>query len=171
MSGSNWIPASNIYPESSQYYNQLLDLAASSGIKMLRVWGGGYYESDEFYTAAAERGITIWQDFMFACATYSNSSDYLASVTAEVTTQLWKLTTHPAVVVLAGNNENEVILATNVFGTNSNKDFYYGQYRQLYIQNIRQNVLKANLTIPFVSSSPSNGILTGQYGATIYVLD
>ena len=72
MSGSNWIPASNIFPESSVYYTKLLDIAASSGIKMLRVWGGGFYETEQFYTLAAQRGITIWQDFMFACATYSN---------------------------------------------------------------------------------------------------
>ena len=47
--------------------------ASEAGINMLRVWGGGIYESDEFYDLAAIYGIAIWQDFMFACATYSGS--------------------------------------------------------------------------------------------------
>lgn len=50
---------------------------------MLRVWGGGFYENDEFYDLAAQYGITIWQDFMFACATYSNETTFLESVRLE----------------------------------------------------------------------------------------
>ena len=50
---------------------------------MLRVWGGGFYENDEFYDLAAQHGIAIWQDFMFACATYSNETTFLESVRLE----------------------------------------------------------------------------------------
>ena len=32
------------------------------------------------------------------------------------------------------------------------------QYRHLYIDTIREMVLRANLTVPFVASSPSNGV-------------
>ena len=50
---------------------------------MLRVWGGGFYEQDEFYNLAAKYGIAIWQDFMFACATYSNETTFLENVRSE----------------------------------------------------------------------------------------
>lgn len=37
---------------------------------MIRVWGGGHYENDEFYTEMDQAGILIWHDLMFACALY-----------------------------------------------------------------------------------------------------
>ncbi len=49
-------------------------------MNMLRVWGGGIYELDEFYELADELGIMIWQDFMFACALYPTDPNFLKSV-------------------------------------------------------------------------------------------
>ena len=48
-------------------------------------------KTDEFYHEAAKNGITIWQDFMFACSTYTNQTDFLDSVAQEVKSQLWRL--------------------------------------------------------------------------------
>ena len=50
-------------------------------------------KTDEFYHEAAKNGITIWQDFMFACSTYTNQTDFLDSVAQEVKSQLWRLVT------------------------------------------------------------------------------
>ena len=48
---------------------------------MLRVWGGGVNQTDDFYREAAKNGIAIWQDFMFACATYTDQPKFLELVT------------------------------------------------------------------------------------------
>ena len=64
-------------------------------MNMLRVWGGGVYESDLFYELADELGIAIWQDFMFACATYPADGPFLDSVRAEVEGQVRRLQHHP----------------------------------------------------------------------------
>jgi beta-mannosidase len=89
MSGSNWIPSSSEISTFSQYYEDNLYSAKLAGIKMLRVWGGGIYEQDLFYEIAAKYGILIWQDFMFACSTYPNNTEFLDSVSREVDTQEW----------------------------------------------------------------------------------
>ena len=80
MTGSNWIPVSAYLSEISPKYENLLKSASEAGINMLRVWGGGIYESEEFYDLAAIYGIAIWQDFMFACATYLGLFSRVTSV-------------------------------------------------------------------------------------------
>jgi beta-mannosidase len=47
---------------------------------MLRVWGGGVYESDYFYELADKYGLMIWQDFVFASAMYPANDDFLRLV-------------------------------------------------------------------------------------------
>ena len=37
---------------------------------MIRVWGGGQFEHDEFYEQFDRAGILIWHDLMYACALY-----------------------------------------------------------------------------------------------------
>lgn len=78
MKGSNEIPI-NILPELGQNkttIRQLLKDVRDTNMNMLRVWGGGVYESDYFYDLADEYGILIWQDFMFACALYPANEQF-----------------------------------------------------------------------------------------------
>lgn len=80
--GSNEIPL-DILPErgqNPQTITRILKSAQDVNMNMLRVWGGGVYESDFFYDKADELGILIWQDFMFACALYPVDSEFLRLV-------------------------------------------------------------------------------------------
>ena len=79
-------------------------------MNMLRVWGGGIYESDYFYSVADEMGILIWQDFMFACSMYPANDADLEKVTAEVRHQVRRLQHHPSIALWAANNENAAAL-------------------------------------------------------------
>ena len=61
MKGSNWIPASVTPRYDETYYLQLLHSAREAHMNMLRGWGGGIYEYDQFYSTADQLGILIWQ--------------------------------------------------------------------------------------------------------------
>lgn len=164
--GSNWIP-SHILPEKSaepDVINDLLSSAKAAHMNMLRVWGGGLYESDLFYRLADELGILIWQDFMFACSMYPTNPEFLESVTKEVTQQVRRLHHHPSVVIWAGNNENEAALRGNWYGTSSDFPLYKSDYIKLYVDTIRPVVLAEDTTRPYIVSSPTNGIQSESEG-------
>lgn len=166
VKGSNWIPADSFQERiTPAYLERLLTSTAEANMNMLRVWGGGVYESEEFYSLTDRLGIMIWQDFMFACALYPVDSDFLANVQAEVVHQVQRLKRHPSIVLWSANNENEGALAENWFGI-SPSDFekYREDYIQLYIDVIGNFVEYEDSTRPFVPSSPSNGLETLEEG-------
>ena len=67
--GGNWIPADSFPTRiTKEKYRFLIKSVRDSNMNMLRVWGGGIYEADDFYELCDEMGILVWQDFMFASA-------------------------------------------------------------------------------------------------------
>ncbi len=105
--GSNWIP-DDIYPArvDSKRYRTRLQQAADANMNMIRVWGGGLYESHDFYDICDEIGLMVWQDFTFACATYSEVVEVVEEVDAEARDNVSRLTRHASLVLFNGNNEN-----------------------------------------------------------------
>ncbi|XP_034250949.1 beta-mannosidase-like isoform X1 [Thrips palmi] len=158
--GSNWIPA-HVLPElggDPGVVGHLLHSAKEANMNMLRVWGGGVYESDLFYELADELGIMVWQDLMFACAMYPVGSAFLRSVDTEVRQQYRRLNRHPSVVVWAGNNENEAALRGDWYHTQGPLfEQYHRDYVKLYVDTARAAVRAEGLATPFAVSSPSNG--------------
>ena len=73
---------------------------------MLRVWGGGIYETDEFYDICDELGVLVWQDFLFACALYPEEQPIKNLVEQEVHYNVSRLSHHPSLVLWNGCNEN-----------------------------------------------------------------
>ena len=104
--GANWIPADNFIPRITRSkYEQLIKDAADANMNMLRVWGGGIYESDEFYELCDENGILVWQDFMFACAMYPGDKTFVNNVKEEAIDNVKRLRNHPCIALWCGNNE------------------------------------------------------------------
>ncbi|XP_072351307.1 beta-mannosidase isoform X2 [Scyliorhinus torazame] len=159
LKGSNWIPADAFLDRVTfDVLQNLLQSAVDANMNALRVWGGGVYEQDEFYNLCDELGIMIWQDFMFACALYPTDQSYLDSVKAEITHQIRRLKSHPSIIIWSGNNENEAALALNWFGIPpTSTTLYLNDYVQLYVNTIREIVLKEDRSRPYITSSPTNG--------------
>ncbi|MGE5680734.1 MAG: glycoside hydrolase family 2 protein, partial [Bacillota bacterium] len=108
--GANWIPSDSFLPRVKESeYRELLDLAQKANMNMVRVWGGGVYESDVFYEICDELGLMVWQDFMFACASYPEHEEFIKNVKHEAEENIERLQYHPSIAIWCGNNENEWI--------------------------------------------------------------
>ncbi|XP_068087653.1 beta-mannosidase [Hyperolius riggenbachi] len=159
LKGSNWIPADSFQDRVGfTKFRNLLQSAVDANMNTLRVWGGGVYESDDFYDLCDELGIMVWHDFMFACSLYPTDEWFLDTVKTEVTHQIRRLKSHPCIIVWSGNNENEAAFANDWFSIPSYmREVYVQDYLTLYIKTIRELVLVLDGTRPFIASSPTNG--------------
>lgn len=156
--GGNWIPSDSfptrITPEKYRY---MLRSVRDSNMNMLRVWGGGIYEADEFYELADEHGILIWQDFMFACSMYPANQEFLDSVRAEAIDNVKRLRNHPSIVIWAGNNEVET--AWRNWGWRQNlPTSVWDDYVKIF-HGVLQEVCDAyDPSRPYWPSSPRGGL-------------
>ncbi len=109
--GACWIPAHSLVGVLTRnHYRPLIEAGVRGGMNMLRVWGGGIYEHDDFYDLCDEQGLLVWQDFMFACSPYpENYPDLVDSIAAEAAYQVRRLRHHPSLALWCGNNENQFI--------------------------------------------------------------
>ena len=105
--GSNWIPADSFPTRiTRQTLDRLLGDAANAHHNMIRVWGGGFYESDDFYDLCDQYGILVWQDFIFSCSIYPfDDSDFVENVHQEVIDNVSRIRHRASLAIWCGNNE------------------------------------------------------------------
>lgn len=103
--GTNWVPADALYSNADNRMRKLLPYMDDLGFNMVRVWGGGIYEPDEFYEFCDEHGILVWQDFMMACGTYPQDEWFQKEFRIEVEQVVKRLRNHPCIALWCGDNE------------------------------------------------------------------
>jgi beta-mannosidase len=107
VKGMNWIPDDHFLTRiTAERVTRRLDQALAANVNLLRVWGGGIFESDDFYRACDERGLLVWQDFLLACAAYPEESPFWEEIEAEARENVVRLMPHPSLVLFNGGNEN-----------------------------------------------------------------
>ena len=112
--GANYIPEDNLLPRvTPERSRRLLEDAKAANMNVIRVWGGGYYPSDEFYDICDELGLLVWQDLLFACAYYNLTDDFDQNIRAEFVDNIRRLRHHASLALWCGNNENESIFAAS----------------------------------------------------------
>ena len=153
MKGANYIPQDNFIPRvSSAQTKNLIQQAKAANFNMLRVWGGGIYESDAFYNACDESGILVWQDFMFACGLVPGDAAFANNVKQEIADQLIRLRNHPCIALWCGNNE----VAEGWSNWGWQKQFNMNAADSIRIWSDYQKIF--HQIIPSVIDSLSNGI-------------
>ncbi len=107
--GADFIPPS-VFPASisEEDWRNQVEQMSKANFNMVRVWGGGFYPDEAFFRACDEKGIMVWQDFMFACAMYPGDEAFLKTVGTEFNYQIPRISAHPSVVLFNGNNEVDV---------------------------------------------------------------
>lgn len=160
MKGANNVPL-NIFPSAIRLsqYDSLISTALNSNFNMLRIWGGGIYEDEYFYRLCDEKGILVWQDFMFACAMYPFDSLFLMNVMQEADEQVSRLSNHPCVAIFCGNNENSE--GWHKWGwqdgfSKEEKNSLWNGYRRIF-NEILPHVVNSYSSLPYWESSPSYG--------------
>ena len=163
MKGANWIPAS-IFPGTliKEDYLKLLVKAKDANMNMLRIWGGGIYESDDFYDLCDSMGIYVWQDFMFAGGMYPADKYFLENVKSEVKYQIERLRHHPCIVLWCGNNEIDEAWHNWGWQTqfnlhNEDSIKIWKEYKTLFKDSLAAWVNEFDGSRPYVSTSPQNG--------------
>ena len=107
VKGANWIPDDALPVRVTRdRLRRRFEQARGANLNLIRVWGGGLYESDDFYELADELGLLVWQDFLFACAAYAEEEPLRSEVEAEARENIVRLAHHASLVLLTGNNEN-----------------------------------------------------------------
>jgi beta-mannosidase len=155
--GANWIPFDALpQRQGVPRLEHLLTSAARAGMNMLRIWGGGQYESDAFYDLCDAKGLLLWHDMMFSCALYPASPDFLSSVEREIRHQVKRLRDHPSIALWCGNNE-DVGALTWFPESRANRDRYLVDYDRLNEGVIGRVVDECDPQRTFWPSSPSAG--------------
>ena len=90
-----------------EVHRKILQAARDANMNMLREWGGGYYESDDFYDICDELGLMVWQEFAFGGDMIPGDVAFQENVRREAIDQIKRLRDHPSIVIWCGNNEVE----------------------------------------------------------------
>jgi beta-mannosidase len=155
VKGANWIPDDHLMTRiTRERLERRVDQATDAHMNLLRIWGGGIYETEDFYEVCSERGVMVWQDFLMACAAYAEDAESVAEIEAEARENVARLAPHASLVLWNGSNENvwgwwawgwqEAFAATGMT-----------DWGQLYYEEVFPRVLaELDPTRPYTPSSP-----------------
>ncbi len=166
--GANYVAQDYFLPNvTPERYEHLLQSAIDANMNMIRVWGGGIYENDLFYKLCDQKGLLVWQDFMFSSAMYPGDPAFLENVRQEAEENVERLRHHPSLALWCGNNE--ILMHWQKWGNNKNPE---GGQQLLWkdkkdsismtdtYQRLFRNILPAAVNsysqgVPYWESSPS----------------
>jgi beta-mannosidase len=136
-------------------YRRILQSARDANMNMIRHWGGGYYETDEFYSICDELGIMVWQDFMFGNDWQPGTYAFKQSVEAEAEDQVRRLRNHPSIVLWCGNNETEMAMGWRSSLPADVRYQMWQDYLAEFSGILPRVVARLEPEIPYWPSSPS----------------
>lgn len=136
--GGAWVPDMMLNRDYRRYDYELR-LCRNANVNMVRIWGGGLGETDDFYELADRYGLLVWQDFWITGDTnggFKGSSDWPLQSSVfvnNVISTIYRIRNHPSLLVWTGGNE--------------------GHARKELYDAMRDNVASLDGTRPFIPCS------------------
>lgn len=153
--GADYIPEDNLFSRiTPERTRRLLEDAVAANHNCIRVWGGGYYPDDCFFDLCDELGLIVWQDFMFACASYELDADFEKNVSAEVRDNVRRIRHHACLGLWCGNNEMETQTLDKAWKPSDKQKYDYIKLFEYIIPKILEEEDPGTFYWP---SSPSSG--------------
>ena len=149
--GADYIPEDSLLGRmTAERSRKMLDNCIKANFNMIRVWGGGIYPTEEFFDYCDEKGLMVWQDFMFANIVTIWEGRERENMEAEVVQLTRRMRNHPCIALLCGNNETELMVW----------DTMEKRFKEMYIQqfevDMKALVKKEAPDIFYWPSSPSS---------------
>jgi beta-mannosidase len=145
-----------------EVHRKILQAARDAHMNMVREWGGGYYESDDFYDICDELGIMVWQEFAFGGDMIPGDVPFQENVREEAIEQIKRLRDHPSIVVWCGNNEVETgwhyWVDRQEFKaaiSPETRDRVWQDYMVMFADVLKSAVTQYGDPVPYWPSSPS----------------
>ncbi len=138
LAGGAWVPDMMLNRD-YQRYDYELRLCRNANVNLVRIWGGGLGETDDFYELADKYGLLVWQDFWITGDTnggFKGSADWPLESSVfikNVRSTILRIRNHPALLVWTGGNE--------------------GHAREELYNAMRDNVASLDGTRPFIPCS------------------
>jgi len=145
-----------------EIHRKILQAARDAHMNMVREWGGGYYESDDFYDICDELGIMVWQEFAFGGDMIPGDTAFQENVREEAIEQIKRLRDHPSIVIWCGNNEVET--GWHHWGDRGEfkesispeiRDRVWQDYMVMFADILKSAVTQYADPVPYSPSSPS----------------
>lgn len=136
--GGAWVPDMMLNRDSTRNDYELR-LCRNANVNLVRIWGGGLAETDNFYELADRYGMMVWQDFWVTGDThgeFNGSKDYPPRgdiYVRNIISSILRIRNHASLLVWTGGNE--------------------GHAREELYNAMRNNVASLDGTRPFIPSS------------------
>jgi len=108
--GGAWVPDMMLNRDSTRYDDELR-LCRNANVNLVRIWGGGLGETDDFYELADRYGLLVWQDFWITGDTnggFKGSSEWPLETRvfiSNLVSTIYRIRNHPSLLVWTGGNE------------------------------------------------------------------
>ncbi len=148
--GTNWVPLDQFHARDAEHLEAALEMVADLNCNMVRVWGGGVYESDAFFDWCDANGVMVWQDFMTGCSVFPQGDEFARLVEEETKSVVLRFRNHPSLALWSGNNENDAAFSWHTppaFRRDPNDD-------RSSRETIPRVLMEFDVTRPYLPSSP-----------------
>ncbi len=112
MMGADWCAIDALMRFDRDRYDRQLTLAREQGIRLLRAWGPGIVETDDFYQLCDEYGICVLQEWPTAWDSYAIQPEEVLYET--VIENVKRIRNYPSLVMYGGGNEGLASLSARV---------------------------------------------------------